>query len=231
MEASSLRIYQAKADPSQESLLAQAAHLTIVVPGDFIAEGSGLTAGHGTFESKDFNDDDENEAAPLGYEKIYASVAGVVHKIDNWIGVKPLKQGYKPDIGDVVVARVVQVQKGAWTCDINSYQHAVLKLASISLPSGEQRRRSEEDQLAMRSFFKENDLISAEVQQVGSQDGKITLQMRPKNGKLFNGFMFRVDANFVRRQKLHMHDLTEYGAPGVSIIIGMNGYIWVQPSE
>jgi hypothetical protein len=29
-------------------------------------------------------------------------VAGVVHKIDNWIGVKPLKQGYKPDIGDVV---------------------------------------------------------------------------------------------------------------------------------
>jgi exosome complex RNA-binding protein Rrp4 len=27
----------------------------------------------------------------------------------------------------------------------------------------------------MRSFFKENELISAEVQQVGSQDGKITL--------------------------------------------------------
>ena len=51
----------------------------------------------------------------------------------------------------------------------------------------------------MRSFFKENELISAEVQQGGSQDGKITLQMRPKNGKLFNGFMFKVDANFVRR--------------------------------
>ena len=79
----------------------------------------------------------------------------------------------------------------------------------------------------MRSFFKENELISAEVQQVGSQDGKITLQMRPKNGKLHNGFMFKVDSNFVRRQKIHIHDLSEYGAPGVSVIIGMNGYIWI----
>jgi exosome complex RNA-binding protein Rrp4 len=78
------------------------------VPGEYIAEGSGLTPGHGTFESKEFNDNEDNQqAAPLGYAKIYASVAGVVHKIDNWIGVKPLKQGFKPDIGDVVVARIV----------------------------------------------------------------------------------------------------------------------------
>ena len=196
MEASSLRIYHAPDDKPADN--SAAAHLTIVVPGEYIAEGAGLTAGHGTFESKEAHEEEE-QPVPLGYAKIYASVAGVVHKIDNWIGVKPLRQGYKPDIGDVVVARVVQVQKGAWTLDINSYQHAVLKLTSISLPSGEQRRRSEEDQLAMRSFFKENELISAEVQQVGSQDGKITLQMRPKNGKLFNGFMFKVDANFVRR--------------------------------
>ena len=32
--------------------------MKIVVPGDFIAEGAGLTAGHGTFEAKD--EDDEN---------------------------------------------------------------------------------------------------------------------------------------------------------------------------
>jgi len=172
---------------------ADSAHLKIVVPGDYIAEGSGLTAGHGTFEAKS-EDDDE-----LGTGKIYASVAGVVHKIDNWIGVKPLKQGYKPDVGDVVVGRIVAVQKSSWTVDVNSYQHAVLNLASITLPGGEQRRRSEEDQLAMRSFFKEGDLISAEVQNVGMQDGKISLQTRNKNGKLYNGFLFKVDPNFIRR--------------------------------
>jgi len=79
--------------------------MKIVVPGDYIAEGAGLTAGHGTFEAK--AEDDEE----VGTGKIYASVAGVVHKIDNWIGVKPLKQGYKPDVGDVVVGRIVAVQK------------------------------------------------------------------------------------------------------------------------
>jgi exosome complex component RRP4 len=109
MEESSLRIFHAegKKEPTDNSA---AAHLTIVVPGEYIAEGAGLTAGHGTFESKDVNfDEEEGEEKPLGYAKIYASVAGVVHKIDNWIGVKPLKQGYKPDIGDVVIARIVQV--------------------------------------------------------------------------------------------------------------------------
>ena len=80
--------------------------MKIVVPGDFIAEGAGLTAGHGTFEAKD--EDDEREVSQ-GTGKIFASVAGVVHKIDNWIGVKPLKQGYKPDVGDVVVGRIVAV--------------------------------------------------------------------------------------------------------------------------
>jgi exosome complex RNA-binding protein Rrp4 len=87
--------------------------MKIVVPGDYIAEGVGLTAGHGTFEAKaqDDEDDENNQDGdhPMGTGKIYASVAGVVHKIDNWIGVKPLKQGYKPDVGDVVVGRIVAV--------------------------------------------------------------------------------------------------------------------------
>ena len=84
----------------------------------------------------------------------------------------------------------------------------------------------------MRKFFKENDIISAEVQQVGSQDGKITLQTRNiKYGKLANGFLTKVDANFIRRGKSHIHDLSELGLPGVSVILGTNGYVWIQPSE
>jgi exosome complex component RRP4 len=62
-----------------------------------------------------------------------------------------------------VVGRIVSVQNKNWTVDINSYQHAVLNLTNINLPGGEQRRRSEEDQMAMRKFFKENDIISAEI--------------------------------------------------------------------
>jgi exosome complex component RRP4 len=143
------------------------AHLKIVVPGDYIAEGAGLTAGHGTFEQRSEEYQDQS--------KIYASVAGVVHKIDSWVGVKPLKTGYKPDVGDVVVGRIVSVAKQSWIVDVNSYQHAMLNLTSISLPGGEQRRKSEEDQQNMRQLFKEGDVISAEVQSVGMQDGKINI--------------------------------------------------------
>ena len=37
-------------------------------------------------------------------------------------------------------------------------------LSSINLPGGEQRRRTAEDQLNMRQFYIEHDLVSAEVQ-------------------------------------------------------------------
>jgi exosome complex RNA-binding protein Rrp4 len=48
-----------------------------------------------------------------------------------------------------------------------------LNLTSITLPGHEQRRRLEEDKLSMREHFVEGDLIAAEVQNVGTFDGKI----------------------------------------------------------
>ena len=53
-------------------------------------------AGHGTY----CNQEDL---------KIYATLAGVVHKIDRVICVKPVRSQYRPDIGDVVVGRIVNV--------------------------------------------------------------------------------------------------------------------------
>ena len=100
-------------------------------------------------------------------------MAGVVHLIDKVICVKPVRSHYRPDIGDVVVGRIVSVDSSRWQVDINSYQHAVLNLSAINLPGGVQRRRVEEDQLHIRDYFVEGDLISAEVQSVGSFDGKI----------------------------------------------------------
>lgn len=37
-------------------------------------------------------------------------------------------------------------------------------LSSVNLPNGDQRMRNKEDSLAMRSLFKEGDLVSGEVQ-------------------------------------------------------------------
>ena len=66
-----------------------------MVPGDFIAEG--YVAGQGTYVA-------ENEPT-----KIYASLAGVVHLIDRVICVRPVRSHYRPDIGDIVVGRIVSV--------------------------------------------------------------------------------------------------------------------------
>lgn len=104
--------------------------LRIVVPGDYIDQG--FIAGHGTYEHD---------------SQIFASLAGVVHRIDKVICVRPLKTSFKPDIGDVIVGRVVGVENKRWTVDINSYQHSILNLTNINLPGGLQRRRSEEDKL------------------------------------------------------------------------------------
>ncbi len=39
-------------------------------------------------------------------------------------------------------------------------QDAVLMLSSVNLTGGVQRRRTVEDQLQMRTYFQENDLVS-----------------------------------------------------------------------
>ena len=182
------------------------------MPGDHIGEG--FVAGHGTFVAPDT-------------QQIYASIAGVVHMQDRVICVKPIRSYYRPDVGDVIVGRIVSVDHGRWLVDVNSYQHAVLNLTAINLPGGVQRRRDEEDKLHMREFFQEGDLISGEIQQVGTFDGKIMIQTRnQKYGLLKNGVLLKVDNNKIRRMKNHMMEF--FSEPSIGLIIGTNGYVWIE---
>ena len=98
--------------------------------------------------------------------------------------VLPQQSPYKPEIGDVVIGRIVSVEKKSWRVDINAQRDANLNITAINLPQGEQRRRGEEDIMQMRIFFEENDLLSGEVQQV-HQDGGVNIQTRNlKYGKV-----------------------------------------------
>ena len=52
------------------------------------------------------------------------------------------------------------------------------------MPRGEQRIKDVEDQMQMRNYFKENDLLSGEIQQINI-NGNIHIQTRNlKYGKL-----------------------------------------------
>lgn len=115
---------------------------------------------------------------------ILSCLAGEVNTINKLVTVIPQKQPYKPEVGDVIVGRVISVDKKSWRLDINSLRDANLNLTAINLPKGEQRRRSESDAMQMRNYFEENDLLSAEIQQVHS-DGGVNVQTRNlKYGKV-----------------------------------------------
>ena len=54
----------------------------------------------------------------------------------------------------------MEVEQKRWKVDTNSRFHSVLLLASVNLPGGELRRKSIEDELAMREYLREGDLVS-----------------------------------------------------------------------
>ncbi|KAL4609407.1 exosome complex component RRP4 [Arapaima gigas] len=195
----------------QVASLSAAQEKHLVVPGDIITTDVGFMRGHGTY---------------MDEEKLTASVAGEVERVNKLICVRPLKTRFNGEVGDVVVGRITEVQLKRWKVETNSRLDSVLLLSSVNLPGGELRRRSVEDELAMRDYLQEGDLISAEVQSVFS-DGALSLHTRSlKYGKLGQGVLVQVSPSLVKRQKTHFHNLP----CGASIIMGNNGYIWLYPT-
>ncbi|KAI3882176.1 hypothetical protein MKX03_026986 [Papaver bracteatum] len=155
---------------------------------------------------------------------IVATLCGVVERVNKLVYVRTLRARYKPETGDIIVGRVIEVAPKRWRLDINFSQDAVLMLSSMNLPDGIQRRRTATDELNMRSIFEENDVICAEVR--GFQhDGTLHLQARSqKYGKLERGQLLSVSSYLVKRRKQHFHHLQDYG---IDLILGCNGFVWV----
>ncbi|XP_055380511.1 exosome complex component RRP4 [Condylostylus longicornis] len=182
----------------------------LCTPGEIVSAKEGFMNGHGTYIEDD---------------NIKASVAGVIERVNKLKSVKPLKNRYVGEIGDVVVGRVTEVQQKRWKVDTNSRLDSILLLSSVNLPGGELRRRSVEDEQMMRKYLQEGDLVSAEVQNI-FEDGSLSLSMRSlKYGKLSQGVLIKVFPSLIKRRKTHFHNLS----CGASLILGNNGFIWICP--
>mmetsp|Transcript_1001 Transcript_1001/g.2394 ORF Transcript_1001/g.2394 Transcript_1001/m.2394 type:complete len:318 (-) Transcript_1001:112-1065(-) len=185
----------------------------LVTPGEVIAE-SGFLRGHGSY---------------IKNERLVASVSGVVERVNRLISVRPLKARYHGEVGDVIVGRIRAVGSKRWRVDVNGRQDAILMLSAINLPGGVQRRRTASDVLQMRTFYQENDLISAEVQQFFN-DGAMAIHTRSlKYGKLAYGQFQSVPWSLIRRTKSAFVSLPNK----VQLILGANGYIFISlaPAE
>lgn len=125
----------------------------IVTPGTLITQDTNFMRGLGTYT-------DENHY-------LRASLCGCVEKVNQLVCVRGAKGRYQGEVGDIVIGRVIEIAQKKWKIDTYSKLDSILNLSSINLPGGVLRRRSEEDELLMREYFSEGELISAEVQQAG----------------------------------------------------------------
>lgn len=177
-------------------------------PGEIITSATQFMRGHGTFV------EDNN---------VVASLSGSIERVNKLVSVRALRTRYHGEVGDLVVGRITEVQAARWKVDVNSHQDAILRLSSVNLPGGVQRRKLESDELEMRKFFEEGDLLVAEVQPMHGE-GALSLHTRSlKYGKLRNGQLITVSPVLIRRRSSHFCSLP----CGVDLILGMNGYIWI----
>ena len=132
----------------------------------------------------------------------------------------------------MVVGRIVEVQSKRWKVDVGAPALANLPLSAINLPGGILRKRTETDELQIRTFFSEGDLLVAEVQTL-YQDGSASLHTRSlKYGKLRNGVFMSVSGmggggGVVRARRQVWTIDTVHGGGKVDVILGVNGYIWI----
>ena len=191
---------------------------SIVTPGETITTDPQWMRGHGTYLDAD--------------GAITSSVAGTLTRTNKLLSIRPLRARYTPEVGDLVVGRILEVQAKRWRVDVGSTQLASLPLSAINLPGGILRKRTETDELQMRAFFGEGDLLVAEVQGL-FQDGGAVLHTRSlKYGKLRNGVFVKVSGTgggggVVRsRRQVWTMDCVNGGGQ-VDVVLGVNGYVWI----
>ncbi|OTB16505.1 hypothetical protein K445DRAFT_316781 [Daldinia sp. EC12] len=202
---------------------------SIVTPGEVITEDPQWMRGHGTYTTTD---------PPA----IISSVAGTLSKTNKLLSVRPLRARYTPEIGDLVVGRIVEVQAKRWRVDVGASLLAQLPLSAVNLPGGIQRRRTETDELQIRTFFSEGDLLVAEVQQLYSDGGAVLHTRSLRFGKLRNGVFMAVSGTGggggvvrAKRQTFVLDVGRAAGGGGaaaddtekIDVVLGVNGYIWV----
>lgn len=180
----------------------------ILLPGNLICTAEGYIRGHGT-------NIQDNE--------ITSALYGRVQHINKLVTVNPcFSFKYSPEIGDVVIGRVVQIFNKKWRINTNSKVETTLALSAINLPGVMQRRKLESDEMSMRTFFDINDLIVCEVQKV-SKSGAGALHTRnDKYRKLDCGVLLNMPQFLLLPLKTRF-----LKKENVEIIVGCNGFIWI----
>lgn len=182
-----------------------------LLPGDVVCSSAGRIWGHGTV---------------VNNEDIISVYFGTPTHIDMLTSVTPLVGlQYIPEVGDVVVGRVVHIANKKWKLNTHSSCDTFLSLSAINLPGTVQRRKSEEDEMNMHDIFNIGDLLVCEVQKV-SKNGAALHTRNDLYGKLTSGLL--VTASFTKLMPLRSRFIS---TGNIKLVAGCNGMIWISTNS
>lgn len=155
-----------------------------------------------------------------------STVFGIPQKLNTIIISHPLFYfKYTPNVGDIVIGRIVEIFNKKWKVDCNSYYESTLSLGAIFLPGDVQRRKSKDDETGMRYLYQVNDIVVCEVQKITKNS---TVALNPYTGKynsLNEGILFKVPIMLIKKNK-SVIELTD-----CVVIVGSNGYVWIKTAN
>ena len=179
----------------------------IIVPGEVIAEGN-------------YNIDGDFY---IYQRKFFSKIIGLVEVEGNNIKIIPLKGKYIPNIGDVVIGKVIDIGMTNWTIDINSPYQAILQVTEVfSKPTSVSRS-------ALSEILNVGDLVVAKVIAFDfSRDPLLTIK-EARLGKVTKGTLVEITPTRVPRvigKKGSMIKMLKEILK-VEIIVGKNGRILI----
>lgn len=180
---------------------------SIVVPGDFLAEGMDYLPAGGAFREND---------------KVISSQVGVVEINGRLVKVIPLAGAYVPKRDDVVIGRVTDVSYSNWFVDVGYAFDAVMSLKDGTTDFIERGAELSE-------YYDIGDFVVARISNV-TKSKMIDISMKgPGLRKLIGGKIIQICPIKVPRvigKQGSMVGMIK-DATGCQIIVGQNGRVWL----
>ncbi len=180
----------------------------IVIPGQLLAKGMDTFPASGSYREK---------------EDIFSGRVGVVYIDGRAIKVIPLSGAYMPKVGDVIIAKVIDITMSGWRVETNSAYSAMLPLKDAT---SEYIQRGAD----LSSYYAIGDHVVCKITNVTSQKLVDVAMRDPGLKKLSGGRIFSVNTNKVPRiigKKGSMVSMIKQ-ATGCRIVVGQNGLVWIQ---
>ncbi len=180
---------------------------TLVLPGEFVAEGS-LRVGKNVYQ--------ENG-------KIYADTVGLADLRGAYANVIPLRGSYEPKPDDIIIGQVVDYSPGSWVIDIGTPTPGILAVSS-AIPRGRGMVRENP-----RKIFDVGDWIIAGIVEASRNQNAMLTTLGEGLGKAQGGAILKMEAAKVPRLigkngsmiNMIMKEL------GCRIDVGQNGVVHV----